>query len=86
MTKEAFLKRIAREKPVVFPYDIETEHITDSSFVIGCAFVDGFWKVFETTERTGHYIIEELTDENKAFDDLYMLIKSLEKDLAETSK
>lgn len=86
MTKQEFLNRIAQEKPEIFPYEIETEYITDSPDVIGCAYSDGLWKVYKTTERTGHYIISELTDEDKAFDKLYVLVKSLERNIANMKK
>jgi len=37
------------------------------------------WKTYKTTERSGHYIIDEVADENIAFDELYELVKLQEK-------
>jgi hypothetical protein len=82
MTKQEFLDRILKEKPYLGEYQIETESLTDASFVIGCFNDNGVWKVFKTKERTGHYIIDELIDENEAFDELYQLVCMQEKDIA----
>lgn len=74
MTKQEFLNRISQEKPDLGEYQIETDYVTDASYVMGCYFENGKWRIFETQERSGHYIIDEFTDENEAFDELYELI------------
>ncbi len=82
MTKQEFLNRISKEKPYLGECQIETEKLTAASFVIGFYNDNGVWKVFKTKERTGHYIIDGLTDENEAFDELYELVCIQKKDVA----
>jgi len=49
--------------------------LTDEQFVIG----NNIWKIYKTTEGSGHYIIDEVSDENIAFDELYELVRLQEK-------
>ncbi len=79
MNKLQFLDRISKEKPDLGEYEIETEYLTDASYIIGCYFENEKWKIYKTQERSGHYIIDELADENDAFDELYELVKIQEK-------
>lgn len=79
MTKQQFLDKILQEKPDLGEYEIETDYLTDASYVIGCYFENGKWRIFKTKERSGHYIIDEFTDENEAFDELYELVRLQEK-------
>ena len=73
MTKE-FLKRFKEEKLYIGPYIMVFDQITDESLVLGCVYDEGKWKIFETTEQGGHYIIEEFKTEEEAFDSFYDLI------------
>ncbi|SDN15085.1 hypothetical protein SAMN05216244_0152 [Sediminibacillus halophilus] len=52
------------------------DNVTDESLVLGCAYEDGVWKVYETRERGGHFIIKELDNENDAFDYFYQFVLS----------
>jgi len=74
MNKSEFLKKIEAENLDIGTYTFEFNKITDSPFVMGCVYIDEVWKIFETTERTGHYIIKELNDESDAFDYFYELV------------
>lgn len=74
MKKEEFLKRFKDENLNIGVYNLEFDKITDASFVMGCVCADEVWKIFKTTERTGHYIIKELNNEDSAFDYFYELV------------
>ncbi len=74
MTKEEFLKRFKEEKLYIGPYIMVFDQITDESLVLGCVYDEGKWKIFETTERGGHYIIEEFKTEEEAFDSFYDIV------------
>lgn len=76
MTKEEFLNRIKSEKLNIGEYIIVTEGITDESLVLGCAFDEGKWKVYETRERGGHFIIKEFGSEDEAFNYFYQIVLS----------
>lgn len=60
-------------------FPITAPSVTDEQFVIGCYQENNMWKIFKTKERSGHYIFDELTDENEAFDELYELVRLQEK-------
>lgn len=79
MTKQEFLKRFKSEKLNIGEYIVVTENITDAPLVIGCAYNQGMWKIFQTFERGGHYIIEETKNEDEAFNLLYELVVSKHK-------
>lgn len=79
LTKEEFVKRLKIEKIYIGQYQIELDTITDAGGVLGCVQDQGKWKVFETHERGGHYILEEFDYENDAFDYFYKIIKIIEK-------
>lgn len=79
MTKQEFEKKFKAGNFNIGEYIVVTDDITDEPLVIGCAHHQGKWKVFETFERGGHYIIEETDNEDKAFDLLYELIVSMHK-------
>ena len=49
------------------------------NWILGCYQDDKTWKIYKTTERSGHYIVDEVVDENTAFDELYELVKIQEK-------
>lgn len=74
MKKKEFLQRFKEEKITIDTYSLELDQITDSSFVIGCVLNENIWKIFKTTERTGHYIIKEFVDEDSAFNYFYELV------------
>ncbi|QIZ06200.1 hypothetical protein HFZ78_05225 [Priestia megaterium] len=76
MTKSEFLNRISNENPNIGAYQIETEFITEASFVLGCYYddKDRIWKIYETDERGFKSIIFKAPDENTAFDKLYKLV------------
>ena len=74
MTKNELLQRIIDENLQLGDYDLEFEKITDASYVMGCCYEDGAWKIFKTKERSGHYIIKEFTNESDAFDYFYELV------------
>lgn len=71
MTKEEFVERIKRENIRPGEYLIVLDQITDAPLVLGCVLEEGIWKVYQTKERSGHFIIEEFNDENEAFDFFY---------------
>ena len=75
MTKDEFLKRIEEEELKLGEYLIVTDGITDEPFVLGCAYDEGVWKVYETTERNGHIVIKEFENEDEAFDYFYEVVK-----------
>lgn len=74
MTKQEFIKRVDSEKLNIGEYIIVTEGVTDEPLVLGCTFEQGMWKVYETRERGGHFIIKEFDSENEAFDYFYELV------------
>ncbi|MEN1967632.1 hypothetical protein WMZ97_06075 [Lentibacillus sp. N15] len=76
MTKKEFQRKIKSEKINTGEYIIVLDNITDEPLVMGCAFDDGVWKIYETMERGGHFIIKELDNENQAFDYFYELLLS----------
>lgn len=73
MKKNEFLINLKTKNIFSKVYSFEFESITDAPFVMGCIPVGDLWKIFKTTERTGHYIIKEFTDEDSAFDYFYEL-------------
>lgn len=75
MTKEEFLKRFKEEKLYIGPYIMVFDKITDAPEVLGCVYDEGKWKIFETRERGGHFIIQECKTEEEAFDAFYKLVK-----------
>ncbi len=76
MTKTEFLKKYEAEKLDIGEYILLLDNITDESLVLGCAHDQGIWKVYETRERGGHFIIKELDNENDAFDYFYQIVLS----------
>ena len=74
MTKAKFIEKYKGNQLNIGNYNIELNSITDASFVMGCVHDDGVWKIFKTTERTVHYIIKELSNEDAAFDYFYELV------------
>ncbi len=76
MTKEELLKKIKdNELDIdIVPYTIELEEITDSPDVIGCAYENGKWKIYQTHERGGHFVIKEFDDQDKAYDYFYEVL------------
>jgi len=75
MNKEEFLKRFKEEKLYIGPYIMVFDQITDEPQIIGCVYEEGIWKVFETRERGGHFIVDECETEEEAFEILYELVK-----------
>lgn len=76
MTKQEFLTKFKSNKLNLGEYIVVIDNITDESLVMGCAFDNGFWKVYKTRERGGHYVIKEFINENEAFDYFYELLLS----------
>ena len=75
MTKQEFLERMEKEKPLKdYLLDIEVDKLIDSPYLIGCYEEYGIWKVYQTEERGGYYIIKAFNNENDAFDFLYALV------------
>lgn len=74
MTKAEFLKKMEEENISLGEFEIELNTITDASYVMGCCFDNGVWKVYKTRERLGHYIIKEFDEESDAFDYFYELV------------
>ncbi|MFG3611207.1 hypothetical protein [Rummeliibacillus stabekisii] len=74
MTKAEFIERIKKENIRPDEYLIVLDKITDAPLVLGCVLEDNKWKVYQTKERTGHFIIEEFNSENDAFDFFYETI------------
>ena len=69
MTTQEFLQRYKAENLTIGDeYMLVHDGITDEPLVLGCTYDHGKWKVFETRERGGHYIIKEYTNEDEAFD------------------
>lgn len=79
MTKYEFLDKMKNEKIDLAEYIVVVDSLTDEPFVIGCYQDDKVWKIYKTTERSGRYIVDEVVDENTAFDELYELVKIQEK-------
>ncbi|UQW96265.1 hypothetical protein M2M59_09590 [Rummeliibacillus sp. G93] len=75
MTKEEFVDRVNKENIRPGDYVITLNRITDAPLVMGCVPVNGSWKIFETFERGGHYIIKEFDNENDAFEYFYELVR-----------
>ncbi|WP_053218449.1 hypothetical protein [Virgibacillus senegalensis] len=76
MIKTEFLKKYEAEKLDIGEYILVLDDITDESLVLGCVYDQGVWKVYETRERGGHFIIKELDKENDAFDYFYQIVLS----------
>ncbi|TXC78486.1 hypothetical protein FS935_22750 [Metabacillus litoralis] len=76
MTKQEFLKRIESEKLNIGEYIIKLDKLSDAPLVLGCAFDQGVWKVYETRERGGHFIIKKIDNEDEAFDYFYKIVLS----------
>lgn len=75
MTKEEFLRRFKEENINLEDYMLILDKISNASLVLGCAYDEGVWKVYETTERTGHFVIKEFDNEDEAFDYFYEVVK-----------
>ncbi|MBL5769418.1 hypothetical protein B5V88_10835 [Heyndrickxia sporothermodurans] len=76
MTKQEFLKRFKSEKINIGEYKMILDKISDAPLVLGCAYDQGVWKVYETRERGGHFIIKEIDNEDEAFDYFYKVVLS----------
>ena len=80
MTKQEFLEKMKTEKPLEeYLIEIEVDELIDSPDIIGCYKANGKWKVYETEERGGYFIIDEFTNEDEAFDFLYKLVYVIKK-------
>ena len=78
MTKQEFLKRYKDENLTIgAEYMMILDKISDASLVVGCAYDQGVWKIYETRERGGHYVIKEKDTEDEAFDYFYKLVLTL---------
>ena len=55
MTKQEFIERMEKEKPLEgYPLmSIEVDKLVDSPYIIGCFQENGVWKTYETVERGG---------------------------------
>ena len=72
MTKVEFLERMEREKPLEGSgFSVVVGDLVDSPDIIGCYLENGIWRIYETKERGGHFVISETLDEDSAFDELY---------------
>lgn len=76
MTKQEFIKRFESENLYIGEYMLILDKVSDAPLVMGCAYYQGVWKVYETRERGGHFIIREFESENEAFDYFYELVLS----------
>jgi len=77
MTKQEFLRRMVVENPLKDSlFTIEVEELIDSPYIFGCYEENGAWKVYETRERGGYFIIKEFSNESDAFDFLYRVVNS----------
>ncbi|MBL5769364.1 hypothetical protein MXL46_18655 [Heyndrickxia sporothermodurans] len=76
MTKQEFLKRLESERLNIGEYIIIIDKISDAPLILGCAYDQGVWKVYETRERGGHFIIKEIDNEDEAFDYFYKVVLS----------
>lgn len=76
MTKQEFLERIESERLNIGEYIIKLDKISDAPLVLGCAYDQGVWKVYETRERGGHFIIKKIDSEEDAFDYFYKVVLS----------
>ncbi|MYL58218.1 hypothetical protein GLW20_11940 [Virgibacillus halodenitrificans] len=79
MTKHEFLVRFKNENINLAEYIVVVDSLTDEPFVLGCYKENNTWKIYETKERSGHFIIDEVQNENIVFDELYELVKLQEK-------
>ncbi len=59
------------------------DSLTDESLVMGCYYDQNVWKIYETRLRGGYFIINEIEDENEAFDYFYELLLSRHRYLAQ---
>jgi len=76
VSKNEFLKKLKAEKLNTGEYIIVVDYLTDEPLVMGCTQESEVWKIYETKERGGHFIIKELADEHEAFDYFYQLLLS----------
>ncbi|MBD1221601.1 hypothetical protein J5S49_15475 [Virgibacillus halodenitrificans] len=76
MKKQEFLERIESEGLNIGEYIIKLDRISDAPLVLGCAYNQGVWKVYETRERGGHSIIKKIDSEEDAFDYFYKVVLS----------
>jgi hypothetical protein len=80
MTKQEFLQRYKDEKlNIGDEYLMVLDAITDEPLVLGCVYDQGKWKVFETRERGGHFVIKEMDNESEPFDFFYEIVLSQHK-------
>ena len=52
------------------------DKISDASLVVGCAYDQGVWKIYQTGERGGHFIIKKKENEEEAFEYFYQVVLS----------
>ena len=76
MSKNEFQKKLKTEKINTGEYIIVVDYLTDEPLVMGCTQQNEVWKIYETKQRGGHFIIKELADEYAAFDYFYQLLLS----------
>lgn len=76
MSKAEFLKKLKMDNLNTGEYIIVVDYLTDEPLVMGCTQENEVWKIYETKQRGGHFIIKELADEYEAFDYFYQLLLS----------
>ena len=75
MTKQEFLRKMELEKPLKDSLvTIEVNELIDSPYIFGCYEENGIWRVYETKERGGYYIVKDFNNENEAYDFLYQVV------------
>ncbi|RVT56540.1 hypothetical protein [Niallia taxi] len=85
MSKNEFLKKLKADNLNIGENIIVLDYITDEPLVMGCTQVNEVWKIYETKQRGGHFIIKELTDDYEAFDYFYQLLLSRDNYLTQKS-
>ncbi|PGT91623.1 hypothetical protein [Bacillus sp. AFS040349] len=76
MTKQEFLTIYESSKFNLGEYIVVIDNITDEPLVMGCAFDNCIWKIYQTKEKGGHYVIKEFLNEIQAFNYFYELLLS----------
>ena len=77
MTKQEFLDRIEHERPFDgSEWTIVVDQLIDSPYILGCYRDNGIWKIYETEERGGFFIIDQSLNESDAYNILYEQVKA----------
>lgn len=75
MNKQEIINKIKDEKLIMNDFDLVYDTFCEHPHIMGCAKLNGKWKIYKTDERDGHgRIIDEYDTEDEAYTELYKYV------------